>query len=472
MGRRLLQRLLPLLLLALALGACGRRPVSASDAGSQPPGRTTRWALTAGGPGWDSAEAVAASPAGGICITGAFSGQARFGSHTLVSSGGTDAFVARLDADGTILWVSQGGGAAGDDGGVDVAGSGAGGCQVLGTFFGPARFGSHTLTSPGFGGLFVARLDRQGYFEHAVSITGDNHRPEPGGLVVDTGSDTYVAGATRGPARFGPQRLKPAGSRAAYVARLDSHGDFHWVAQIDGTGGEARATGITIDRDGGRWITGSFSGTVNAGTLTLTSTAPHDNDLFVARLDILGSFSLARTAGGSGQEYGGSIVYDGARDLLFTGAFSGTTRIGDRTLKSHGGAGQEFLAGMTTSGRFTWSGLTLSPPRLRRSPITAHIFNPMLASTLMGPSRLGSIPLQSPGRASALVVELDLNTASWWYTTAGAPGATTTANDLATDDGAQIYVVGSLKGTLPLGGATLSAASDDIWIWKLGPEGS
>ncbi|MGH7178238.1 MAG: SBBP repeat-containing protein, partial [Tepidisphaeraceae bacterium] len=81
-----------------------------------------------GGKTYDSAFATAASPDGSYVVAGIFSGTAGFGSGpgaaTFTSSGDTDFYVAKYSASGSLLWVKQFGGDAGEldqDGFIDCA---------------------------------------------------------------------------------------------------------------------------------------------------------------------------------------------------------------------------------------------------------------------------------------------------------------------------------------------------------------
>jgi hypothetical protein len=73
---------------------------------------------------------------------------------TLFSSGSTDALFARLGGDGALRWASAGGGP-GDEQGADFAGARDGTTWAVGTYFGPAAFG----TGSAFGAGAAVRLD-------------------------------------------------------------------------------------------------------------------------------------------------------------------------------------------------------------------------------------------------------------------------------------------------------------------------
>ena len=74
------------------------------------------WAFPVGGRGNDRISSVAVSPDGScLYVVGAFEDTLRWGQQMLVSRGGRDAFVARLDAEGTLVWLFQIGGSLNDE---------------------------------------------------------------------------------------------------------------------------------------------------------------------------------------------------------------------------------------------------------------------------------------------------------------------------------------------------------------------
>jgi hypothetical protein len=68
------------------------------------------WAKGAGGASADKGKSISAHVDGTSVVTGEFSGTATFGAQVLTSAGGSDIFVARYAADGSLLWVKQAGG--------------------------------------------------------------------------------------------------------------------------------------------------------------------------------------------------------------------------------------------------------------------------------------------------------------------------------------------------------------------------
>ncbi len=123
---------------------------------------TVPWATQAGGTSGDSAQEVSVLPDGSAIVTGSFEGTATFGTTTLTSSGGSsDVFVAKVGSSGSFAWATKAGGS-GLDQGTSVSVRPDGSAIVTGRFTGPATFGATTLPCLGGSEVFVAQVDASG----------------------------------------------------------------------------------------------------------------------------------------------------------------------------------------------------------------------------------------------------------------------------------------------------------------------
>jgi hypothetical protein len=141
------------------------------------------WAQQAGGPGNDEGLGIVTDGIGNSYVTGRFYGIATFGSTTLTSSRLLDIFIAKLDSIGNWLVTMQAGGSSSDSGS-DIATNSNGNCYVTGSFGNTATFGTTTLISSGDTDIFVAKIssstlvsDEYGVPQPGFSL-GKNH-PNP-----------------------------------------------------------------------------------------------------------------------------------------------------------------------------------------------------------------------------------------------------------------------------------------------------
>lgn len=107
-----------------------------------------------------------------IAIGGYFDGSLDFGGATLAEAGGYhDAFVAVLDSSGVPLWARSAGPGVGTV--VGVAIDSQGGVSITGSFQDTIDWGTGSLTSANSADFFVVRLDPSGATTWARAIGGD-----------------------------------------------------------------------------------------------------------------------------------------------------------------------------------------------------------------------------------------------------------------------------------------------------------
>jgi len=176
------------------------------------------WAVSAGGPCGDSGHDIAVDAMGNAWLTGYFYGTASFGSHSLTSTSYDDIFAARLDTDGNFLWAVGAGGPDWDTGDA-LAVDGSGNFWLTGHFHGTAGFGPHDLTSCGCEDIFGAKLDPDGNFLWAFGAGGSSNDFGRDVVIGDEGN-AWLTGSFKLTASFGPHDITSNGEYDVCVARL------------------------------------------------------------------------------------------------------------------------------------------------------------------------------------------------------------------------------------------------------------
>ena len=298
-----------------------------------------QWAQSAGGTSEDCGYGVAVDTVGNVYVTGYFQGTATFGNFTLISTGGDDVFVAKLDTMGNWLWAQSAGGEMSDEG-LDVAVDTVGNVYITGFFEGTATFGNTTLTSAGWFDVFVAKLDTQGNWQWAQSAGGTSIDYALG-VAVDTNGNVYITGRFYGATSFGSFTLTSMGYWDVFVAKLDAQGNWQWAEQAGGIG-EDWGWSVVVDTVGNVYVTGHFQGTATFGNFTLTSHGVVD--VFVAKLDTQGNWLWVQQAGGTNDDVGMGVTVDTNGNVYVTGYFRGEAMFGNFTLFSTGGTEDVFVA--------------------------------------------------------------------------------------------------------------------------------
>jgi hypothetical protein len=266
-------------------------------------------AMRAGGPGSEVLSSMSLDSSGTAYFTGRFNGTTSFGGTVLISAGQDDLFVARLNANGTWAWAVQGG-TNGADRATDVALDALGHVYITGQLATPnGQLGTIPLQAP----TFVARLDAAtGAYQRVTSfVYGVGFYA--GHLAVDAAGACYLASSYLGNASFGPFTISSIGTTVSlddvFVAKLDAAGTWQWASTAGGTYG-AYCSGIAVDDRGGVYVAGSFRGTTQFGAISLNSQNLQlgVDDIYIAKMNASGNWLWAVPAGGGQNDISTSLA--------------------------------------------------------------------------------------------------------------------------------------------------------------------
>ena len=285
--------------------------------------------------------------------------------------GGSDAFVARLSADGTALVHATYLGGSGNDtcGGIAVRGGEA---FVVGTTSSRDFPVSQGVVQATYGGgasdAFAAALQEDLQYLHYATYLGGPGADRGNAIAVNGDGRAYIAGDTtsRGlptlggnpPTNTGAvQRSFSGGASDAFVAEVTFQGDSLFFFTYLGGSGADHARGIALDRDpttGYFYVTGDT--TSRDFPLTRNAAQRHNagyGDAFVTEFNAWGSALLYSTyLGGSGSEGAHAIAIGYNGHASITG---GTDSQNLRTTpgaaqRRYSGGGDAFVAEVSTRG--------------------------------------------------------------------------------------------------------------------------
>ena len=134
------------------------------------------------------------------------------------------------------------------------------------------------------------------------------------------------------------------------------------LAMVKGAGGNVLnvSTGLVKGEDGEVYVTGIFDDVFRAGSEVLEN-ASKGNRVFLAKLDKSDRFAWALALDGSGENDLPRHLAKNDEDIVLSGSFQGTARIGGRVLKVEEGRGM-FVVNVGKSGNVKWTS-TVAVPR-------------------------------------------------------------------------------------------------------------
>lgn len=301
------------------------------------------WAKAISGDGISFSQAMAVDPSGSgdVYTTGRFYGTTDFDPDTLIETNHTaadwDIFTIKLDVAGNFEWATTTGSPAFDVGyDVAVDPTGSGDVYNTGSFRGTVDFDPDSsvvfnLTCPGNQCLYISKLDAEGDFIWAKTITSPNNIYGRSIAIDPANGDIYTTGVFNGTVDFDPGtevfNIIPNGYDP-FISKLDSDGNFVW-AKAMGNSSFDFGVAIAVDPGGSGdvYTMGGFGGSVDfdPGSNVTTLTSKGEDDVFISKLDKSGNFLWAKSIGGTAGDYGLSIMPDLNGQVYVTGQFLSTS---------------------------------------------------------------------------------------------------------------------------------------------------
>ena len=209
-----------------------------------------------------------ASSAGRTYVAGSFQGTTDLGTGPLVSAGAKDAFLARLDDALTTVFARRYGDDSSQEArGVAVLSDGS--AALVGSFKSALDFDGTILTADTLDDAFVARVDDAGAVVFAKRF-GDAQAQIARGVAVTATDEILVAGGFQGAIDPGDGAITAADGEDVFLTRLDASGaaiqTLGWGATLD-----QRARSVAVDPCGAVVLGGDFNGALTFGADALTA---------------------------------------------------------------------------------------------------------------------------------------------------------------------------------------------------------
>lgn len=212
-------------------------------------------------------------------------------------------------------------------------------------------------------GLPSVGLSYPGHVSSAVKIDSVN----TGNYLLLDGERYLSCDPTYIGASIGMSMLRYANQSVVVIKQEEGSGiskerEARVLAMVKGAGGNVLnvSTGLVKGEDGEVYVTGIFDDVFRAGSEVLEN-ASKGNRVFLAKLDKSDRFAWALALDGSGENDLPRHLAKNDEDIVLSGSFQGTARIGGRVLKVEEGQGM-FVVNVGKSGNVKWTS-TVAVPR-------------------------------------------------------------------------------------------------------------
>jgi gliding motility-associated-like protein len=246
--------------------------------------------------------------------------------------------------------------------------------------------------------------------------------------------DVLIAGTLAGGAQFGP--FSSGVVNAAYegfVARLDgATGQWRWLARLTTPYAGyslVRPGGLALRATGEAVVVGTFSGTMQLGSLPALSSLPPGSlvqnwNFFVARLDLTtGQWLQAFGAGGAGSDAASGVVALPGGDIALAGALQAPYTLSGLPPQTGTTGRQAFVGRLNPeSGTWRWmQAIQQTSWAEAQHLIALPNGNLAVSGRYQGTAQVGAIALpDGPGSTSTFVACLTAGQGQWLWAAAGA----------------------------------------------------
>jgi hypothetical protein len=288
-----------------------------------------------GGSGNDAGFAIAIDTSGNGYVTGSTD------SPEYSKLGNANAFVFKLNSTGNERSYLAMLGGSGDDTAFDIAVDGSGSAYVIGSTD-STNFSTASALQPTFGGsqdAFLAKLNPSGSSLIFSTYLGGTGNDSGFGIAVDGSGNSYVTGSTDS------TEFSSLGGRDVFVAKFSSTGGERTYFTILGGSGDDAGFSIAVDSAGNASLTGSTDSSNFTTANPLQPAAGGSQDVFVAKLSPAGStLDYSTFVGNNGNEAGFAVTVDSGGNAYATGFTSSTNfPTANPAQLTNGGNGDAFV---------------------------------------------------------------------------------------------------------------------------------
>ncbi len=318
------------------------------------------WATYLGGKGFDDADGVVIDRSGNVYISGttsSTSGIATTGAYQTSGDSTWDAaFLAKFSPTGNLLWATYFGDSD-DVFGMTIDTSGNAFISgFTSSAYGIATKGAYQITGTANGDAFLAKFNPSGSLLWATYY-GGNGGGYSNAVTTDISGNVYMTGATSsdsGVATSGAYQTTRNNSSDVFLAKFSASGSLIWGTYYEGYWGN----GIATDLHGNIYITGlvySSSGLATSGAYQVTGDSINGS-AFLAKFNPSGGLLWATYYGGTGSTFGEGIATDVYGNVYlsdYTASRTGIATAG-AFLTSNTGGYEAYLAKFNPSGNLAW----------------------------------------------------------------------------------------------------------------------
>lgn len=227
------------------------------------------WARTGGGNLSDRPTALICDSRDNCYLVTDYEGNATFDGKRAASRNKSNVLIAKYDIEGNTLWVKRVCFSTGISHASSIALDGSGDIYLAGYFSGITFFANKSLKNLESHDLFLAKLNSNGNLKW-VTQTGGTGDQSARSIVLDKKGNIYLAGEYNATFTYDANNIRSLDNWDIYVLKYNSNGKLIDGDMLPGIGYN-KASGISIDEYSNIYLAGYFSKSLTVGSTNLFS---------------------------------------------------------------------------------------------------------------------------------------------------------------------------------------------------------
>lgn len=209
--------------------------------------------------------------------------------------GKNDVFLAQIDENGEVIWLSAGGSSENDEFIKIVHANDQ--IYTTGTYWVEGQFDDLQLsTRKGSKSIFLLNFTTQGTINWGISIDGTGTK-NVSDLVADHEGNLLLTGSFKDSLFIDEQSILYSEEQNFFLAKFDLSGHFLWSEQARITKGKVESIALAVSEENEVILTGDFIGEMQIENVSIETNTEDDN-VFLSCFSEDGDFLWLRAAGG------------------------------------------------------------------------------------------------------------------------------------------------------------------------------
>ena len=294
-----------------------------------------QWATSATGWGYESAYDISLSPNGNLLVTGYYENNLDFGSFSLLANNLRDVFIMALDQQGNPLWLESLSGPSVEYG-RSIATDTSNNIYLTGVFRDFLYPNGGTLSGFGSYDAFLAKYDPTGQLLWIKAMGGPS-ADEGYSVNVDPKQDIVLVGWYDRSMLIDTLTLNGSKEEDGFAAKFSPNGDLIWGLPLAGSFDE-RVYAVDFDANNDIYLLGTVDSLLVIDGDSLTNRhLNRPTDIFVIKLDEEANYQWGQTLGHYYNDFCYDLVVQDPTTLYIVGSFQDTSIFINDTLISQVG---------------------------------------------------------------------------------------------------------------------------------------